>query len=317
MNLSEASPIVQSTRPALELISLAGLSPEHARQNLRASLLLNPNYFGNVTANSIKAVLNIHKDTTFENINCLVYDPRSAQLQATVNINRCSGYSSESHKYGSEEYVRFYLSIDGGATWKDHGLRAVNVFDRPGPKPLQFIVSVDAGPLQTHCFVEFLPQVRTILSWNAPPPEDSPDWTPVWGNVRDAQFHFSESSTADPGAVMEAAEIHSPQEVAKSVQLEQCPEQCIDTALKEALRTVDLNEPGTGPKVLSETALMSSLFFPTMFFPPQDRPLTLTSQTELRVSSSHPLQTRGTLSLRSCRQLPLRAGRRRRPRISY
>ena len=302
MNLSQASPIIQSVKPALELISLAGLSPEHARQSLRASLLLNPNYFANITANSIKAVLNIHKDTTFENIKCVVYDARSEQLQATVNINRCSGYSSESHKYGSEENVRFYLSVDGGATWKDHGLRTVNVFDQPGPKPVQFVVSVDVAPLQTHCFIEFRPQVRAILSWNAPPPENSPDWTPVWGSVRDVHLHFAESPTPEPDALLDQAERESPQEIAHSLHLEQC----LDSALKDALRSADLSEPGGRPRGFLETDLMSSLFFPTILFSPPERPLTLPSQTGLRASLSPPVRNSGGLCLRSCRQLPRR-----------
>ncbi len=314
MNLSDASPIVQSARPALELISLAGLSPERARQNLRASLLVNPNYFGKITADSFKAVLNIHKDTTFENIDVLVYDSRSEQLQARVNINRCSGYSSESHKYGSEEFVRFYLSIDGGASWKDHGLRAVNVFDRTGPKPLQFSVSVSTGPLQTHCFIECPPLARAILSWNSPPPEDSPDWTPVWGNVRNAQIQVTDSSNADSRPLVDQTELKSPEEMTQSSCLEQC--QCVDTALKQALRTADSSKPARGLNLLSESDLMSSLFFPTALFPPPDRPLTLLSRTGLCASLSQPVRTLGALSKHFCRQLPPGPRRRRRHRVS-
>lgn len=190
MNLSEASSITQSAKPALELIYLARLPHELARQNLRSSLLTNPNYFGRITANSFKAVLNIQEDTTFENIGSIVYNPRIEQLQATVNLNQGNGYSGASFRYGSEEHVRFYLSYDRGSSWRDQGLRTVNAYDTPGPKPLQFIASVGIGPAQTFCFMRDLPLVRAILSWNVPPPQDSPGWTPVWGNVKDEQIQL-------------------------------------------------------------------------------------------------------------------------------
>ncbi len=192
MNLCQVRPTVQSAQPALELISLARLSPEHARHNLRTLLLANPNYFGKITGNSFKAVLKIQADTTYESLGCVGYNPRFEQLQATVVINQNIGYSSAQCRYGSDEHVRFYLSYDGGSTWKDQGLRTVNVYDTRGRKPAEYKVSVGIGPAQTFCFMQKPPLVRAILSWSTPPPADTPEWAPVWGNVVEAQIQIPE-----------------------------------------------------------------------------------------------------------------------------
>ncbi|HEX4756618.1 MAG TPA: hypothetical protein VH308_01510 [Terracidiphilus sp.] len=192
MNLCEVRTTVQSAQPALELISLARLSPEHARHNLRTLLLANPNYFGKITGNSFKAVLKIQQETTYESLACVRYNPRFEQLQATVSINQNIGYSSAQCRYGSDEHVRFYLSYDGGSTWKDQGLRTVNVYDTRGRKPAEYRVSVGIGPAQTFCFMQKPPLVRAILSWNSPPPADTPEWAPVWGNVIEAQIQIPE-----------------------------------------------------------------------------------------------------------------------------
>jgi hypothetical protein len=190
MNFSQVRTTVQSAQPALELISLARLTPERARHNLRTLLLANPNYFGKITGSSFKAVLKIQEDTTYESIGCVSYNPKFEQLQATVSINQSIGYSSAQLRYGSDEHVRFYLSYDGGSTWQDQGLRTVNVYDMRGRKPLEYRVSVGIGPAQTFCFMQNLPLVRAILSWNSPPLAEMPEWTPVWGNVVEAKIQI-------------------------------------------------------------------------------------------------------------------------------
>ena len=192
MNLSQVRTTVQSAQPALELISLARLTPEHARHNLRTLLLANPNYFGKITGSSFKAVLKIQEDTTYESISCVSYNSQFEQLQATVSINQNIGYSSPECRYGSDEHVRFYLSYDDGSTWLDRGLRTVNVYDMRCRKPLEYRVSVGIGPAQTFCFMQNPPLVRAILSWNSPPPAEMPEWTPVWGNVLEIQIQIPE-----------------------------------------------------------------------------------------------------------------------------
>ncbi len=182
--------IAPSAQPALDLISLARLSHELACENLRALLLANPNYFGNVSGSSLKAVLNIKGDTAYESITSVSYCPRLEQLRATIKIKQESGYSLDIGAKASLEYVRFYFSYDDGSTWQDQGLSAVNVFDTPGPKPLVNLVTLQINPEEDFGFIDKLPLLRAILSWNSPPPPSTPDWIPVWGNVVDTQIQF-------------------------------------------------------------------------------------------------------------------------------
>jgi hypothetical protein len=53
-----------------------------------------------------------------------------------------------------------------------------------------FLVTLQFNPEEDFGFIENLPRVRAILSWNSPPPAATPDWTPVWGNVMDAQIQI-------------------------------------------------------------------------------------------------------------------------------
>lgn len=191
MNLSEARSTARSPRPALELISLAKMPPELARRNLRVLLMANPDHFGKITDDSFKAVLRIQQDTAYESIGYVAYSPRLEQLQATININQCTGYSDSCGGFNSREYVRFYLSYDD-STWLDQGMCAIDAYNVPGPKPLQQTVTVGIGPALTFCFLKKLPSMRAILSWNSPPPPDTPHWTPVWGDVLSGQVEFDE-----------------------------------------------------------------------------------------------------------------------------
>ena len=92
------------------------------RGQFRALLLANPNHFGNL-ASALKPVVSIQSDTTYEVIACVGYQPQAAGwLEAVVYVNQSSGYDGGLCSNGSQEYVRFYLSNDGGATWLDQGL---------------------------------------------------------------------------------------------------------------------------------------------------------------------------------------------------
>ena len=229
--------VAPSTQPALELIALARLSPELARQNLRALLLANPNYFGNVTGSSFKAVLNIQEDTTYESIGAVGYNPQLEQLRATINIKQSSGYSGDLSTRGSEEYVRFYLSYDGGSTWRDQGSQALKVFDAPGPKPLEFAVTLQISPRNKFCFVQHLVRVRAILSWNSPPPPGSPNWTPVWGNVVESQIQIDGSQFIPHRTVLSTTDLERPEELAHAFELEQS----IKTAAPKKLSPFELH----------------------------------------------------------------------------
>ena len=108
-------------KKAAEKISLAKLAPEIARTNMKALLLANPNYFGNLKESGLKSVLNIAGDTAYEEIGCVGFNPQLGRLEAVVYINADGGYLGDVCSSGSQEFVRFYLSYDNGATWQDQG----------------------------------------------------------------------------------------------------------------------------------------------------------------------------------------------------
>jgi hypothetical protein len=175
--------VAPSSQPALDLISLAMLAPATARHNLRSILMANPNHFGTLTEASLRTVLNIRGDTAYERLERVGYDPLLKRLNATICTKRMNGFSSEYGANSSEEYVRFFISRDGGSAWQDIGLRAVNLLDVTGPNPRSYTLSLPLKPAQELRFRQGPVHLRAILSWNAPPPVDSPNWTPIWGNV--------------------------------------------------------------------------------------------------------------------------------------
>ncbi|MGA8085860.1 MAG: hypothetical protein WCA10_01050 [Terracidiphilus sp.] len=193
MNSPAVNPIAPSTHPALELIALAQLSPEEAGQRLRALLLANPKYFGNIPPTSFHAVLKIQEDTTYEGISCVAYDAQFEQLRATIDIKQTAGYSGVARINGSEEFVRFYVSYDGGAKWLDQGMRSVNVSDAIVPRPLACEVVLRIASFGKSGSRKPQPRIRAILSWNSPPPAGAPNWTPVWGNVVESDMEIKDS----------------------------------------------------------------------------------------------------------------------------
>ncbi len=176
-------------QPALELIYLATLQPELASQNLRKLVLANPDYFKNLPEKSFKVVLKIAGDTAFERLGCVSYIPLLDQLYASVQLRRDWGYSLSLHNSSSREYVRFYLSFDRGVSWQNEGLTAMHVSDEPGARPRIHLVTKRIELRQKLQSLQSPPLVRAILSWNSPPPPDTPDWVPLWGNVLETQIY--------------------------------------------------------------------------------------------------------------------------------
>jgi hypothetical protein len=205
MNSPAVTSFAPSAQPALELIALARLAPEQARKKLRSLLLANPNYFGKVPSRSFIAVLKIQEDTTYECISRIGYDPQHEQLCATIDIKQAFGYSGDAFIHGSEEFVRFYLSYDGGSTWLDQGMRSLSVFNAQLPRPLAHTVTLEVIPRIELCSEKFLARIRAVLSWNSPPPAGAPNWTPVWGNVVE-----SETALAVPIAAVANPTISAP-----------------------------------------------------------------------------------------------------------
>lgn len=159
---------------------------ERLRHRFRPLVLQNPNYFGNLQDSEFESELKLSELKSYEEIGCVGYQPRFERLEAVVFIHRKSGYNGGVCTDGSTEFIRFYLSYDGGATWDDQGLSSFTAYDIPeNDSRLEYAVSRTVDPPRRFCFIPNLIRARAILSWNQAPPQDQPDWKPVWGDVHD------------------------------------------------------------------------------------------------------------------------------------
>jgi len=101
------------------------------RSNAHLLLAQQPNYFGNLPELGIPPVVEITKDTSFEEVTCVALNPATDVVEATVEVKRATGYGGDTCGPGSREWVRFYLSYDEGATWLDVGLSSFTAHDIP------------------------------------------------------------------------------------------------------------------------------------------------------------------------------------------
>ncbi len=159
------------------------------RTHFSALLLANPNYFGNLKNSVYPPIKAFSGNTTYEELKCVGYHPDLNVLKAVVVVKQNSGYGGGLCSAGTQEYVRFFLSFDNGATWEDQGYASFNTHDLTGPKPLDYAVTVKPEVGSTWCSKESLPLVRAILSWNVVPPSD-PNFVPVWGNILNAHIQI-------------------------------------------------------------------------------------------------------------------------------
>ena len=160
------------------------------RAAFKGLLLANPNYFGTLVKSPFTPVLQVAGNTFYEELGCVGYQPQQEMLEGVVYVYQPSGYGGDACGPGSAEFVRFYLSFDNGATWADQGMTSFQAYDVPagtdGSKRLEYAVSLKVKPRQKRCTGNHLILTRAILSWSNPPPANQPNWTPVWGNVREA-----------------------------------------------------------------------------------------------------------------------------------
>jgi len=226
-------------------LSISQLPIEQARANLRMLLLANPNYFGNVAESGLTPVLNISGDTSYEALGCVGLSLSLSRLEAVVSIQQTTGYDGGVCSSGSQEYVRFYLSFDGGSTWQDQGVAGFAVYDIPGPKPLEYSVALPVTLPEDFCFFENLPRARAILSWNYIPPANTPGYTPVWGNVVDVTIQSPASDFIILDKALSLAKVKLPSNLAEALDLSQK----IPAAPKKSLSGAELTKVYQGKAV--------------------------------------------------------------------
>ena len=140
------------------------------RQNFRSLLISNANYFGNLEASPFQPVFPLKGSTAYERLGCIGFQPELNMLKAVVYINQETGYGGGLCGAGSQEYVRFFLSFDNGATWQDQGLTSFTAYNVDHNSRLEYAVEKKIDPPKRLCRFENLIRVRAILSWEVPPP---------------------------------------------------------------------------------------------------------------------------------------------------
>ncbi len=214
--------------------------------------LLLTNYFGTIAGSEIKPKVAAKNDTAYEQLMCVGYNPDLKRLDAVVNIKQATGYNGGLCTAGSQEYVRFFVSTDDGATWTDEGTVSFTVWDVPGAKPLEYAASLYVNLTEECCSHENLVRVRAILSWGVPP--TGPNDPVVWGNALDADIQVEPIPSDTLLHLLECAEIEFPlEEVAKVVDLEQK----VKFGTGKALTLADLHELYKNTKVAPHRYLFS------------------------------------------------------------
>jgi hypothetical protein len=206
------------------------------RAQFRALIVANPNYFGNLKGSPFKPVLNIQGNTFYEEIGCVGFQPQFNRLEAVVFVKQPSGYGGDICSDGTREYVRFYLSLDNGATWLDQGLTSFATYDIPADQRLEYAVTLPIKPPRKFCFNSNQALVRAILSWNTPPPPNQPNHIPVWGNVHNTHIQIEPLRLFKIVDLFNEVKFKTPPQLEAVLDLEQT----IETAPPKALNITEL-----------------------------------------------------------------------------
>ena len=162
------------------------------RERFRGLILQNPNYFGNIEASPFAPVFQLQANSTYEEIGCVGYQPQTERLEAVVYVKQPSGYGGGLCGPGTNEFVRFYATFDNGTSWSDLGLASFTAWDVPegtqGRKRLEYAVTRRHDFRRRICLFPQIVGIRAILSWNAVPPPNTPNHTPVWGDVHNTRI---------------------------------------------------------------------------------------------------------------------------------
>ena len=134
----------QSAQSSAQVATQATVPDERAK--FLHKLLINPNYFGNLSDSPFKPVQPIKSNTTYEELKCVGFNPELSQLEGVVWIKQPGGYDGDICTSGSQEYVSFFLSYDNGATWLPQGTVHFSVYDVTGPHPLEYAVRLPIQP---------------------------------------------------------------------------------------------------------------------------------------------------------------------------
>ncbi len=232
---------------ASETVKASQKAFEKERGKFKTLLLANPNFFGNLKESQFKAEVTILSNSFYEEIGCVGYQPQANRLEAVVFIKRPTGYGGDVCSPGTQEYVRFYISFDNGATWDDLGLRSFTAYDIPGTteeKRLEYAVTMPVQIGRKFCFVRNQAKVRAILSWNSPPPPNDPGFNPVFGEVHNTNIQIEPLKFFKFFDLVSALQLE-PAKLSKAVDMDQT----VTAAQTKALNAVELQSLYKGKNV--------------------------------------------------------------------
>lgn len=168
-----------------------------------------------------KVAIKAAAKTTYEEIGCVGFQPEFNRLEAVIFIKQPVGYSGGICTQGSKEYVRFFLSFDGGTNWEDQGVTSFTAFDIPeaSKNRLEYAVTLEIDPKKKFCFFDNLVLARAILSWELEPPPGDPDFPPPWGNVHDTHIQLDTIRLIPMDELLATAEVELPPQIAEVMDL--------------------------------------------------------------------------------------------------
>jgi hypothetical protein len=157
--------------------------PLHTALFTKAQALASPSILADL-AGILDGLFETKGNTTYEELDCVGYNPETRTLSGVITIKRNSGYSGDLCDPGSTEHVGFW-GWSGGA-WHALGNAQVNVHDLDAVSdgnPVRYAVFRGANLPEHLCGDITGMPLRAILSWQQAP--TGPNFDPVWGNVVD------------------------------------------------------------------------------------------------------------------------------------
>jgi len=252
----------------------AALKLPREREHFNLLLASNPNYFSNLVDSPFKGVVKQIANTTYEELGCVGLNPQLDLLDAVVQIKQNNGYSGDICT-GSLEYVRFYADYANSGTWTDLGFSTVRVHNIPGALPISYGVKLSIDPVRHFCSQSNTIKIRAILSWNALPTPNTPNYAPVWGNVVDVNVQVQPKSRRRFDDLLQEIGGNLPKEITASLKaidpatiLEVAPQTLSLAEREEAYRAAkvpvqrfafsELHRAANTPTELASTALAST-----------------------------------------------------------
>ncbi|MGP8319842.1 MAG: hypothetical protein ACT6FD_03500 [Methanosarcinaceae archaeon] len=221
---------------------------EPERINFKYMIAMNPNYFGNLKLSPFEPVKPMHNNTSFEELMCIGFNPQFDRLEAVVHVKKSSGYGGNICSDGSKEFIRFYVDWNNTNDWEDVGMLSFTAYNISSTSKLEYDLSIILDAKKKWCKFENIPKVRAILSWHTPPPPDTPDYTPVWGNSVDARIQIDALKLLFIKEIAKMPDVSIPSEMLELLDLEKkvdmkVPEKLTVPELSQLYKNVDKKVP--------------------------------------------------------------------------